>query len=279
MDPPKNNRKWNGFSNLRYLFVFGDSYSSVGYNTRSPDPTDENPLGVKFPGFTYCERSTANWIGFLVSDYAKSKLLVYDYAVGGSRVDGVVTQIHRSFLETVGHKDEDRVPWDESNSLFVIWVGTNDVAYADFDAPDGLTLLFEWVFKLHEAGARNFLILNVPPLPRPENEASMTSPVWLNRVRRCNEWNNMLPQFLSDFTASYPETSMFLFDAYKLFSDMFAEPTKHGFEEGAGMQFDEVMYVDHIHPTSGVHAVLAREVARFLSGGKADGVEEGAEKS
>jgi hypothetical protein len=46
----------------------GDSYSSVGYDVKCPVPSEQNPLGVQYPGNTWTEGSgkNPNWVSYPV---------------------------------------------------------------------------------------------------------------------------------------------------------------------------------------------------------------------
>jgi hypothetical protein len=76
------------------------------------------------------------------------RLLVYDYAVGGSTVRDVQNQVQKRFIPGAGKKGENAL-WTGQNSLFCassfiihatsinpvagIWVGINDLAYRETD--------------------------------------------------------------------------------------------------------------------------------------------------
>lgn len=111
--------QWRTLNKLHYCS--GASYCDIGHGhwTRNdPHPTPEQPLGVDFPGLTYCEPGTPNWVGHLVTEYAQHKeMLVYCYAVGGARVDGVKAQIKQRFLPEVGLKPE-WARWSADDTLF-----------------------------------------------------------------------------------------------------------------------------------------------------------------
>jgi len=101
-----------------HLLSSGDSYSDVRYDDTSPHPTRENPLGVEFPGFTYAEPEEPNWVGHLITEYSPNpNLLVYDYAMGGSRIYNVKNQVERQFLEHAGKKP-DWAPWSAGDTIF-----------------------------------------------------------------------------------------------------------------------------------------------------------------
>ncbi|CAE6529921.1 unnamed protein product [Rhizoctonia solani] len=136
--------RWPGFEGLRYFFAFGDSYTAIEFNSWKPIPTDSNPMGVPYPGLPFSPRhcsSTltpyllgttwidgANYAGYMTMRYNQSRLLTWDYAVGGSTVQGVKKQVLEDFLSMrgAGHKPW-YAPWTASDSLFACFVGINDL--------------------------------------------------------------------------------------------------------------------------------------------------------
>lgn len=69
-----------------------------------------------------------NWVGHLISKYSpgknyepsgssESSILVYDYAVGGQDVAGLLRQIKSEFMPHVG-KRPDWAAWSPSDTLF-----------------------------------------------------------------------------------------------------------------------------------------------------------------
>ncbi|CAL1704185.1 unnamed protein product [Somion occarium] len=160
---------WHGYQNISHLVIFGDSYSDVGYRSSSMlHPSEEHPLGVVFPGYSWAEDHKPNWVGYLITEFAPGHaMLVYDYAVGGDRVNGVVSQIQRHFIPKVGQKP-DWAPWSSDDTLFITWVGINDCAFiaTEKNIRDSMDKLFEQQDHLYVLGARNFLFIDVPPIHR-----------------------------------------------------------------------------------------------------------------
>ena len=56
-------------------------------------------------------------MGYLATQYAPSPMLVYDYAMGGDRVDGVRRQIEKDFLPHLAQKPR-WAPWTGADTLF-----------------------------------------------------------------------------------------------------------------------------------------------------------------
>ncbi|KAH9890405.1 hypothetical protein C8Q73DRAFT_803938 [Cubamyces lactineus] len=172
---------WPGVSSIKHIVVFGASYCDVGYNAKAPHPSPERPLGVDFPGMTWCGAvdklnnkfaPEPNWIGHLVeivkAHRGTSSLLVYNYALGGDTVQGVKRQIHQDFLPYLAPKP-DWALWSPDDTLFVTCVGINDCAYNGCSRESAQTTknsdeeLFSLQEELYQAGARNFCWINVPP--------------------------------------------------------------------------------------------------------------------
>ncbi len=98
----------------------GDSFSYIGYSSRSPVPTSSSPLGVTFPGLPVAEPGHPNWLGYLVRDHGHghANMIAYDYASRGDTVTGVSTiQVPREFLPSVGRKPG-WATWGPSDTIF-----------------------------------------------------------------------------------------------------------------------------------------------------------------
>lgn len=99
-------------------------------------------------------------------------MLVYDYALGGDTVGGVKRQVHKDFLPHLATRP-DWAPWSASDTLFITWIGINDCALNVFSSHDpsvamgkSVEELFALQEELYQAGARNFLFIDVPPTNR-----------------------------------------------------------------------------------------------------------------
>ncbi|KAF8654057.1 hypothetical protein AX16_003591 [Volvariella volvacea WC 439] len=273
---------WRGFVSIRKLMIFGDSYSDVGYSLAgTARPDDINPMGVDYPGTTWNETGKPNWVGHLIASYAPpprynpqfdqqaedyhaNPLLVYDYAVGGDLVAGVKRQITDRFLPRVGKKP-DWAPWAAEDSLFVTWVGINDCAYSR-KHDSSIKRLFELQAELYDAGARNFCFIDVPPIQRspaiPAHSEDEYSGVY-------SGWNECLLKGAQTFSAERQDATVLLFSSWDTFTKLLDSPKEHGFAEEAARKAWGPIWHDHLHPTSAVHNLIARDFAEFLGGVRA----------
>lgn len=78
--------------------------SLTGYGYLQPLPSD-------------CAALTGWQVGYLVTEYSLSPLLIYNYAVSGSTVTDVRMQIESYFYLKAGSQPRP-VPWTAENSLF-----------------------------------------------------------------------------------------------------------------------------------------------------------------
>ncbi|KAL8952866.1 MAG: hypothetical protein Q9183_007370, partial [Haloplaca sp. 2 TL-2023] len=128
-----------------------------------------------------------------------------------------------------------RTAWTGASSLFISFFPINDIlaSYARAD-PNTATNVFnayaQNLEQLYTGGARNFLILNTPPmdiLPAfasgqgaraaqipmvPNNQTLLT--------RAVDAYNAALPTMIARFEAAHPDTEMFTYDTHALFSTM-----------------------------------------------------------
>lgn len=79
-------------------------------------------------------------------------------------------------------------------------------------------------------------------------------------------WNALLPNHIRKFGKKHRDVTVFLFDEHALLSKIILDPTQYGFSANAGRMRDNETFLDHVHPTSAVHRILARELASFLAG-------------
>ncbi|RPD55355.1 hypothetical protein L226DRAFT_468947 [Lentinus tigrinus ALCF2SS1-7] len=261
---------WPGLTAIQRLVCFGASYCDVGYDIQSPHPTSENPLGVDFPGITYCEPGKPNWVGHLVLQVNAGRdntnaLLVYDYAIGGDRVDGVGRQIREQFLPTLAPKPK-WAPWTSSDTLFVTWVGINDCAMntrvldpasATLKSIDGLFAVHE---EVYQAGARNFCFVDVPPTYKFPNRPKSHKTEFTVLT-----WNAKLGDAARAFATAHPDATVLIWSSWHLFSRVYSDPESFGFGEEDLADDEGGIFIDGLHPTSAMHAIVAAQILDFLS--------------
>jgi phospholipase/lecithinase/hemolysin len=245
------NTSWSGWSNVKHLFVFGDSYTQTGFNVTSTQPSSSNPFGnPPYPGWT--SSNGPNWVGFLTTTYNASTLLTYNMAYGGATVDSTLVtpyaptvismkdQVLTEFLPTYGSYPAS-APWTSESSLFAFFIGINDVGNSWWLNNN---TLYDTIFStyasllsdVYTTGARNFLFLSVPPV----NLAPLTlnqddgGYATENEGKVILEWNKRLSAMVEAFQANHSGTTAFVHDTWGLYNAVIEDPG--AYEQTAGLK-------------------------------------------
>jgi len=178
-----------------------------------------------------------------------------------------------------------------ANALYVMFIGGNDIRYArgqDSDAAvqyvnEAARTIATQMQVLSVSGAKNWLVVNAPDVGRiPETQliAAYTSQPGLpaQTTALSIQFNNALKrqvQLLEDEANIDAER----FDLFKLFNRILKKSDKLGFtndtdpcfssEQGMftpgcnyGLNFDQYIWFDEIHPTARVHAMIGEAMYR-----------------
>lgn len=126
--PPVKHAHYPGWQKIKHLFIFGDSYTTTGFNTSGPQPSVANPLGnPAFPGYT--SSNGPNWVDFLTLTYNKTFVETVNLAYGGATVDSALVapylptvlslkeQVEEEFLPTYSKKPK-FFDWKSDDTIF-----------------------------------------------------------------------------------------------------------------------------------------------------------------
>jgi len=288
-----------GWSQLKYFFVFGDSYSQTGFNLTDgqPLPAVGNPLGnPPYPGFTSSDGP--NWIDYLTTEFNKSLVLTYNMAFGGATIDSnLVTPFEPTVLSIKDQVEKLFLPnlaketfWSSSDSLFFIWDGVNDVGdtYSRGDRDTFYDTLmnayFALVNELYEAGARNFLFMDVPPVDRTPGTTQFGSSASAQEKAGVALYNSKLAAKTQQLLANHSDATALVFSTNTVFTNILNNPSEFGiknttafcteYENGTnspttliascGIPVNEYMWLNTLHPTWTVHQELAKELANSV---------------
>ncbi|KAG2154091.1 carbohydrate esterase family 16 protein [Suillus clintonianus] len=283
---------WNA---TEYMFVFGDSYTTDGYNVSA---------GIDSPVPGYTSSNGPNWVQFLTGTYNQTAVKTFDLAYGGATIDGalvppylptvlsVVEQVTQ-FNEYLASKPAGAT-WNSTNSLFAIWIGINDVGnsfgWTNITQVEFygtlMDRLFSQVEDLYSKGARSFLFLTVPPTNRaplfieqgPKAAAKMSSDI--------SEYNAQLTQSVRTFKSKYPDLGTvtvvdtqpifnLLLDSWQTFGFVNVTGYCTAYENGTPTPTYQVegcapvssyFWLNTLHPLFTVHSMLAKAVSTALSG-------------
>lgn len=242
--------RWPGFPGIKHVFTFGDSYTTTQFNyTSLPYPSPSNPLGnPAYPGLT--SANGPNWVDYFTVKYNRSTLLTYNLGDGGATVDASLVPPVVSWVRSLRAQVVDEfVPgyvreradapgapaWVAEDTLFMIWIGINDVggSYARGpDGPEGTHALNKRIFAeyaalvevLHAHGAHNIVFLNVPAIDESPLTAGAGPEAQALEKADLEEFNGLIEAMARNFKAKWPMANVWVYDSYTDFSKVMHEP-------------------------------------------------------
>ena len=110
------------------LWNSGASYTATGFDWKNGvQPSPSNPLGNPSSYKGHTATNGPNFVMYLTTKYNKSPIQTYDFAWSGSTLPGVVHQVENEFVPNYTGKGKLDPGWRPSKTLFVIFVGINDL--------------------------------------------------------------------------------------------------------------------------------------------------------
>jgi len=182
-------------------------------------------------------------VDYLTTFYNDSLILTYNLASGGATVDSTLVrpyadtvlsiqdQVEENYLPKYGDADF----WDPSSTLFAFWIGINDVGNAYGWSNNTSGEVFDSIFsqysqsidKVVRTGARNFVLLNLPPVqktPLTSQQAATNPEIVPREEAAVKDWNNRIDTLASDLQEKNPGVTTMVFDSYSVFSKVLDNP-------------------------------------------------------
>ncbi|PBP16545.1 cellulose-binding GDSL lipase/acylhydrolase [Diplocarpon rosae] len=251
----------------KYIFSFGDSYTSTCFDINGRQPSPCNPMGNTDLGNGLTSAQGPVWIQFLTTKYNTSPVQTYNFAVGGASIpDNYTYQVENLYQP----KYSTNRFWEGSNTLFTSWVGINDVsdAWIHKDSEELLTRLDKYTALLEQmwnTGARNFFIVNNPPLERSPFIAGFDKDSVALYKKDIQVFNENLATHVSAFQDRHPEGSIVLYDVHTLFSKVLDDPKKYGFTDSTSMDSDGSLWSGNFHILTGFDDFIAKDMAKTIA--------------
>lgn len=246
----------------RSIVVFGDSLSDNGN-------VFELTGGTLPDTVHYYQGRFSNgpvWVEYLAQQLTLTGQLV-DEAYGGATTGGEVPPGLRRQVAT--YVAAGSIPQD---ALYIVWAGANDYISGGRDYITAVANIFNALQTLTAAGARHVLVANLPNLGATPNMNGSAETYNAARAYTTN-FNLALKMTLDSFPTD-PPVALYLLDVFSLFEAFGANPGRYGFTNVRdsspqfGVSFDNsegYLFWDDLHPTTEVHALLARAAAAMLN--------------
>ncbi|KAK4048661.1 hypothetical protein OIV83_004631 [Microbotryomycetes sp. JL201] len=281
---------------IKTLFAFGDSYTSIGDGRdggMNMDRRDRGSSGGKL------------WLQY-VADSIKVSNQTYDFAIRGSTIKPNFFQGHPgepfkpSFEDEVDTferyfvKDEEySARWNGTSSLFAVMYGINDIVSSIRTNVDYNTIVDELiiryrdqVLRLYNFGARNFLLMPIAPF---ERTPEALNPDLHDKFKaRVTLWNEKYSNMVATLPEKVPEANVVDWDFHAAFSMVLDHFEEFGFRDNRGFcgAYDRLKGSDHedatdkhcpyalaeyvwkdaAHPTWPVHKILAESIVDYFEG-------------
>ena len=169
------------------------------------------------------------------------------------------------------------------SELFTIWGGANNLfdALESYTVPDPIAAANELaasgpgavsvISTLYNAGAREFLVLDLPPLEKTPWGLSLPndSPLYLQTLVAdySDGFNAQLAANLNAW-GGMPGIHVYRLDVHETVEDLIANPGKYGFTNVTDVLIghpdgdpDEFLFWDTVHPTTRAHELLGQRAA------------------
>jgi outer membrane lipase/esterase len=286
------------------IVVFGDSLSDTGnvthlsmakYGIPIPGPLISYNIDYTLGRFTdgadtlpYAREYFGVWVEKLAASMpthpeVKNSLdggtdYAYGYAFTGDGTttldfnDELSVDVDNMGLQITHYLDQK--PTIDSNTLFIIWGGANDVNHAGSlnDIVNAAIAETVDIQRLINAGATQFLVLNLPPLGLiPRKNGSPETSVPANAAAML--FNSWLDTGISVLHDSYGNRHLTItrLDVYSLFNMIVSNPEKFGFADVTdsswwlGVNPDSYLFWDDLHPTTRGHSIVAEAAIKAMT--------------
>ncbi|KAG8965732.1 hypothetical protein FRC05_003049 [Tulasnella sp. 425] len=272
-------------SSARYWFAFGDSYTTTGFDFTSTKPSAANVFGnPTYPGNTACGSTVTNWIDEMIVTHNESFIYAYNFAYGGATIDATLVTPYLStvqsmtdqvnqFVTNLGSKPS-YAPWTSSNAIFSFFIGINDIGNSYYQSGDRsafsdtlLNAYFALVQKVYDAGGRNFLFINVPPIDRSPLMLGQGSTSTALEKSVIDTYNSKLAAKVSAFQSAHSGTTTWLYNSNAKVTQILNSPTSYGFQDATTYgATSNLAWCNNYHVSPGVHHYLALDIKSLLTG-------------
>ncbi|KAI0074731.1 hypothetical protein K474DRAFT_1507171 [Panus rudis PR-1116 ss-1] len=185
---------------------------------------------------------------------------------GATAQDDLVDQVSRLFALFPKKDSPNAKPrLNPDKTTYFVFIGINDCGSNDEDDLEPIIeTIDDAVHDLYvKAGARNIILIDVPPIDRsPQAISTGISEEIGERVRR---WNDLLQAQMAEFGTNSQEATILMFSSHQVLSDVLDDPSEYDLSEDDPEIEGGGIWADGLHLTAEVHDIIAERLCRSLS--------------
>ncbi len=193
-----------------------------------------------------------------------------NYAFGGARTDG--SGLVSLFINDIDEQVPDYLNNDggpSGDELIVVWGGANDFLDGQTNTSVPVANLASDITDLHAAGGRRFMVVNLPLLGKTPRFVGTSNEAVFDALS--SQFNAQLSLSLDNLEGTLADIEFFRIDAGAMIEDATLNPATYGFtnvtDEAMGLggiDPDEYLFWDDVHPTTAAHELIAQIAADVL---------------
>ncbi|WP_218082695.1 SGNH/GDSL hydrolase family protein [Anthocerotibacter panamensis] len=252
------------------MYVFGDSLSDIGQVYRATNT--QVPPSPPYLAGRFCDGPL--WVEDLALGLGLSLDLRHDFAFSGA-TSGTTNTLAQQFPGLLGLQQQvDRyVATDgraDPGALYVMLAGANDyLSFTETNPAVPVANVIQATNKLIAAGAKNFLVANLPDLGLiPRIVGTPVASVFHGLILE----HNARLQVALDQLQQRTGVNISLLDVYTLLNDMAGNPAQYRFTQVTEPCLtlllipcrnpEQYLFYDEIHPTTAAHRYAAQRALR-----------------
>ncbi len=256
------------------IVSFGDSLSDVGNAYLGSGMTQPAPVSAYYQGHF---SNGPIWVEYLAKDLgvaAPTAALAggTDYAFGGAQTGSGYASLAGAQVPNIGTQIDMYLAHNTPSptQLFTIWGGANDVLSGTQPNPAvSIANIGQEITTLADAGARQFLVANLPPLDKIPAASSLTTAQQQGLALFTQVFNQGLQNEVSYLQSSLG-VQIHMLNINSLMNSVLANPSQYGLTNVtnaallSGSNGTGYLFWDPYHPTTQVDAVIGEVAAQAV---------------
>ena len=256
------------------IVSFGDSLSDVGNAYLGSGMTQPAPVSAYYQGHF---SNGPIWVEYLAKDLGVAAPTASlaggtDYAFGGAQTGTGYANFAGFQVPNIGTQIDMYLAHNTPSptELFTIWGGANDVLYGTQPNPAmSVANIGQEITTLADAGAKQFLIPNLPPLDKIPAASSLTPAQQYGLSLFTQAFNQGLQNEVSYLEKSLG-VQIHMLDINSLVNSVLANPSQYGFTNVtsaallSGSNGTGFLFWDPYHPTTQAGAIIGDVAAQAV---------------